>query len=105
MRFGVTLPFASVARYNGKYYLTNGFHRAIGLRQAGATHMPCMVRDVATPEDVGIQPPGTFQLPLLESPDPPTVGHFTQGRAHNVTIRQFARFLHVSWAEYAIPEE
>jgi hypothetical protein len=104
VQFNHALPLTHVVRHNGRCYLHNGFHRALGLRAAGATVMPCLFRDVATPEEVGIGP-STFQLALLESADPPTVGHFTQGRAHPVQLRAHSKIIHVSWAEHVVPEE
>lgn len=105
MSFGVSLPYVQVVRYNGRCYLHNGFHRCYGARMAGATHIPCVFRDVATPAEVGLHDGGTFPLTLLESNNPPTVAHFTQNRSHAVRLRAHSRFLHVSWAEYVIPDE
>jgi hypothetical protein len=98
MRF----PFVHVVRFNGRCYLCNGFHRVCGASAAGATHVPCLFRDVANAAEVGLSS-HTFQLPLLESGNPPTVGHFTQGRALRVTLRTVNRVVHVSWAEYTMP--
>jgi hypothetical protein len=106
IQFGVSLPFMHVVRHNNRCYLHNGFHRAVGIRKMGATHAPCIVRDVPNHEAVGIKGDGsTFDATLLESNNPPTVSHFTQGRAWDVQLRNVARFLHVSWAEYVLPEE
>jgi hypothetical protein len=102
--FGAALPLVQVSRFQGRCYLSNGFHRAHGLRLGGATHMPCIVRDVATAGAAGIQA-GTFSETLLISADPPTLGHFTQNRALDVQIRATSRILHVSWADYVFPEE
>lgn len=98
------LPFVQVVRFNGRYYLHNGFHRTYGARLAGADAVPCIVRDVNSVEEIGIGPQ-TFQLPLLEGGDPPTVGHFTQGRAHPVSLRKASRMVHVAWHEYTMPDE
>lgn len=105
MHVALSLPFVHVVRLNGRCYLHNGFHRAIGLRARGVTHFPCIVRDVQTALDVGIAPPGTFDLSLLDSANPPTVGHFTQNRAYSVQLKAFSRTLHISWAEYATTHE
>jgi hypothetical protein len=106
IQFGVSLPFMHVVRHNDRCYLHNGFHRAIGIRAAGATHAPCILRDVPDHASVGIRTDGsTFGAVLLESNNPPTVGHFTQGRAHDVQLKNVARYLHVSWADYVIPDE
>lgn len=106
MSFGPALPFTHVVRHNGRCYLHNGFHRALGARLAGATHIPCVFRDVPDHASVGIKTDGaTFSSTLLESNNPPTLAHFTQGRACNVMIRSVSRVLHVSWADYVIPNE
>jgi hypothetical protein len=105
-RFGLSLPLMHVVRLNGKCYLHNGFHRALGARSAGATHIPCLFRDVSTQEEAGIRPDGaTFSAALLDSADPPTLGHFTQGKAYPVQLRKLDRFIHVVWTEYAMPAE
>ena len=101
-----SLPMVHVVRYNGRCYLHNGFHRTVGARMAGATAIPCVFRDVPTPEAAGVKTDGsTFPIALLESANPPTVGHFTQGRAYNVSLRATTRILHISWAEYAMYDE
>jgi hypothetical protein len=106
LQFGLSVPFTHVVRYNGRSYLHNGFHRTYGLRLAGATHAPCIIRDVPDPPSVGIRNDGnTFDIGLLESSNPPTLAHFTQGRAHAVSLRAMSRILHVSWSDYVVPEE
>lgn len=103
---GTGLPFMHVVRFNGRCYLHNGFHRALAIRASGQTHMPCIFRDVQDQATAGIRTDGgTFALQRLEAPNPPTVGHFTQGRAYQVDLRQLQRILHVSWAEWTIPAE
>jgi hypothetical protein len=106
IQFGIGLPFVHVTRWNGRCYLTNGFHRALGARIRGAGRIPCLFRDVANAEEIGIRPDGaTFSVALLTSSDPPTLGHFTQGRAYDVPIRQASRILQVNWSEHALPLE
>jgi hypothetical protein len=104
--FGISLPFVHVVRFNGRCYLINGFHRALGARMRGADRIPCLFRDVAAADEVGIRTDGaTFSLALLESANPPTLGHFTQGRAHNLPIQKKMRVLQVNWSEHAMPME
>ena len=106
IHFKLSLPLVHVVRFNGRCYLHNGFHRTYGMRIAGATHVPCIFRDVATAAAAGIREDGgTFGQQLLESADPPTLAHFTQNKALPVEIRRVARVMHVSWAEYVVPEE
>ena len=103
MHVGMGLPLAHVVRLNGRCYLHNGFHRAYGARVAGATHLPCVFRDVPDAASAGIVAGSTFELPLLESNDPPTLAHYTLDRAYDVDLRVMTRTIHVSWADYITP--
>ena len=76
------------------------------MRNAGATHIPCLVRDVNDAGAAGIRNNGsTFTEDLLTSGNPPTLAHFTQGRAYDVNLKQKIRVLHVSWSDYVVPIE
>jgi hypothetical protein len=104
VQFGLSLPFLQVVEFGGRYFLHNGFHRALGLKAAGVTHLPCILRNVGSYEELGLRA-GTFQPALLESDNPPTLRHFTHGLAHQVSLRAVNRVLHVSWSEYVVPIE
>jgi hypothetical protein len=106
IQFGVTLPFVHVVRLGGRYFLHNGYHRTNGVRASGATHVPCIVRDVPDFAAAGVRADGTT-LPetAFTGADQPTMLHYAQGRAAGVSLRTVNRILHVSWAEYAIPVE
>ena len=97
--------FLNAIRVGKRLLLHNGYHRAVGLRLRGATHAPCVFRDVADHQAVGLKPGGTFDPTTMESADPPTVAHFTQGRAYDVQLKAYSRTLHVSWAEYVTTYE
>lgn len=99
------VPLVHVVRLNGKCYLHNGFHRAYGVRMAGATHIPAIVRDVQTSADVGIARGETFDFDTLQSANPPTVGHFTKDRAHDVRLKSLRKVLQVNWSEYMLDED
>lgn len=105
VQVGPSVPLLHVVRYNGRCYLHNGFHRAVGLLKRGITHAPCVVRDVPDAAAAGINPPGTFSTNVLEAADPPTVAHFANGRAYDVTLKRFKRSIHVSWSDYVITED
>ena len=105
IHFGLSLPMVHVVRFNGRCYLHNGFHRVYGAWVAGATHVPCLFRDVADVNEVGLQGDSTFALPLLESGNPPTVWHFTAGGAWPVKLRAVSRFLQVNWSDHVMAEE
>jgi hypothetical protein len=104
--FGVGLPFVHVVRWNGRCFLHNGYHRVCGARAAGATRLPCLFREVASAEMAGIRKDGsTFDEALLTSANPPTIAHYTQGRASGVRMRARSRVLHVTWQQYSVPDE
>lgn len=97
-----------VVRFDNRCFLRNGYHRAYSLRKAGATHMPCLLLDVDNFE--GVMPGAggglsTFERSLLESPNPPTCGHFAQGRAYNVVLRAMARIIHVTWTDHVVADD
>jgi hypothetical protein len=101
---GTAMPIAHVVRLNGRCYLHNGFHRAVGAGLKKATHIPCLVRDVTTPQEANIGN-NTFPLTLLESGDPPTLAHFIEGRAYPVALRAHSRIVQISWSDHVVPEE
>ncbi len=106
LRFGFAPPLVHVVRYNGRCYLHNGVHRAYAARVAGASEIPCIFRDVTTEAAVGIAADGsTFGFELMESANPPTMAHFTHGRAHPVSLRSLRKIIHVSWSEYTVADD
>jgi hypothetical protein len=104
IQFDVAIAHVHVARLNGRCYLFNGYHRAVGLLLAGATHMPCIVRDVPNHTAIGLRPPDTFSAAELDAVDAPTLAHSAQ-RGYRVSLRSHSRILYVNWAEHAVPDE
>jgi hypothetical protein len=105
IQIGMAPAFAQVVRFNGRCYLRNGFHRTYGLCSRQFQQLPCMYREAKTFKEVAEGPPATFGQELLESTNPPTLGHFSQGRAYGVALRKFSRVIHIDWSEYVVPEE
>lgn len=101
----LALPLMHVVRLNGRCYLHNGFHRAYGLGATGLTHAPCLLRDVPDAANAAISPPHTFDVQLLESPNPPTLAHYIRGSALQVQLRNISRVLHIAWSEYVVFDE
>jgi hypothetical protein len=105
IELGVASPLVHVVRFNGRTYLQNGFHRAYAFRSRGLMQIPCFYREVAHFNEVAVGPPATFSQALLESANPPTLGHFAQNRAYPVTIRRRIRSIHISWTDRVLPDE
>jgi hypothetical protein len=104
--FAWRLPVVHVVEFNGNCYLHNGFHRVCGAKLAGAAYIPCLYRKAVSPTDAGIVGlPATFGQSVLESGNPPTVGHFTQNRAFDVKLRATSRIIQITWSQHHIYEE
>ena len=103
-RMGVALPFVHVVRFNGRCYLHNGYHRVLAALRHGATQVPCIFRDVATPQEVGPLGVGAFPLEVLESDNPPTLNHFASGQAHAVELVVKTRVVQLSLTDWVVPE-
>lgn len=101
IRFHTMSPLAQAVSCEGRYYLYQGYHRAYAIRQAGAREMPCLVHQVSPAE----LPDGVFDPALYAAADPPTMAHFTHGRAHEVRLRAVSHIIEVSWRQYLQPEE
>jgi hypothetical protein len=105
--YSAHLPFVEVARFKNRCYLKNGYHRAYGLAKLGVTHLPCVLRDVADYSGTGVRADGATLSPglLEDQANPPTCGHFVQGRACQVALRKVTKFINVMWSEYLVPDE
>jgi hypothetical protein len=62
-----------VLSVGGRCYLKNGYHRAVGLAEAGVREMPCVVLHV---DDLGAAECERWSHRLLTSERPPRVGDF-----------------------------
>jgi len=65
-----------VSRYRGRYFLSNGYHRAFRLLKAGFTHIPCALRNASDFAQTGALAPGFFSESILMSPRPPLFTDF-----------------------------
>jgi hypothetical protein len=66
---GVPPSFIEVARFQGRYVLRDGHHRAFGLLSRGITRVPAYVRDFTTAE--GMAPAGTLPRSVWLGDRPP----------------------------------
>jgi hypothetical protein len=104
--FGPSLPLVQVGRFRGRCYLIDGYHRAFALRQAGATHMPCVFVEATDYGRLGARGGyESFERDLLESADPPTCAHLAPERAYPVVLRELRRVIHVTWSQYILPAD
>lgn len=105
LEFALPLPFVQVAEHAGRCYLINGYHRAVTLGRLGITRLPCLFRQVADWDKLGIRQGNAYlSKQVLQSANPPTISHYTRGSAHEVTLREVKRFVHVSWVEFSVED-
>lgn len=104
MVFGPPNPWVLVTEYQGRYYLGNGYHRAYGLGQRGATEIPCILVHAATSEQIGLKGGTTFDEVLLASSDPPTCAHLIDNRGYAVAVRHIRKRLAINWNVWDIRE-
>jgi hypothetical protein len=84
----------------------NGHHRVLALRQAGATHVPCVFLEVTDYTRLGTRGGyESFERDVLESADAPTCAHFAPERAYPVVLRELRRVIHVTWSQYILPTD
>ncbi len=100
---GTRVPTVQVAKFNGRYYLRNGYHRLYCCARKGATHAPCAVIEFDT-LDHAIGGISMLSEDLLESDDPPTVSHFINGRGADVQVYRVHREITVTWTEATLRE-
>lgn len=100
---GTRVPTVQVGKFNGRYYLRNGYHRLYCSARKGATHAPCAVIEFETLGHA-IGGMSAFGSDLLESDDPPTLSHFIEGRASDVQVYRVHREIMVTWTESTLRE-
>lgn len=101
---GNRAPAVQVARFNGRYYLRNGYHRIKGAAAHGTTHIPCVLLECNTYEELIGPDALVFSQSLMESALPPTIGHFTHGRSSAINLKAVMRVVTISWTSLVIPE-
>jgi hypothetical protein len=102
-RIGLALPFVHVVRFEGRCFLHNGYHRTYAALLRGVTHVPCIIRDVTSPEEVGIGG-GTFPLEAFASENPPCMHKFGTGQAYPVQLTVKTRTVQLTMTDWVTPE-
>ncbi|HET7559554.1 MAG TPA: hypothetical protein VFK80_06300 [Limnochordia bacterium] len=70
--FGKTSVFVQALEHNGRYYLKDGTHRAVGFLAAGLTHLPCIINKGGRERNL----PDTLPVETLLSDEPPRIADF-----------------------------
>ncbi|HUA08723.1 MAG TPA: hypothetical protein VMA98_05560 [Candidatus Acidoferrales bacterium] len=68
--------YVTVAIWNQRYIISNGYHRAAALLKAGHTRLPCILRPAPTLEATGLNPPAFFDASRINAARPPMLQDF-----------------------------
>ena len=101
VKVGLANPLVQVLKFEGRYYLANGYHRAFSLGRAGAKYLPCIVQEVKSLDELALSIP----IERLQSDNPPTLQHFLNDRAYPVQLRNYKKYMTVTYAEHVFFEE
>jgi hypothetical protein len=71
-------PFLEVARYEGRWFLRDGYHRAWHLIRVGVFEVPAVVIEARTLRELGAAQPWFFSESILLSDRPPAVVDFCE---------------------------
>ena len=102
---GIGSPLIQVAKYEGRYYLKNGYHRVYALRKAGVAYIPSILIEAKSTVDIGLTDPGFLPMSILKSNNPPTMGHFTNDRTFPISLKKTRREIKISWSENVVADE
>ncbi len=101
--FGGGLRQMSVAEYEGRYFLKNGYHRAFALVAAGHRRVPVLLVHAPTYDLTGANRPGFFPIDTLMGNKPPLVGDFGGKAAVDVKRLKMKLVVTVHGEVQAIP--
>jgi hypothetical protein len=65
-----------VSLFEGRHFLSSGYHRVYRLMKAGLSHVPCALREVGALEHTGANRLGLFPQEVLMAPRPPLFPDF-----------------------------
>jgi hypothetical protein len=76
MNFGAPVSHLHVAKYKGRYFLRDGYHRAVSLLRLGITDVPCIVIEANSLKEVYSAAGNFLGEEVLMGPRPPLIGDF-----------------------------
>ncbi len=90
---GVVPSLMQVARFDGRYLLRDGYHRAYGFLRRGITHVPALVRDFSTLAELDLTPV-MLSAEVFLGERPPLIGDYLDDAvAADVELPQFRKIV------------
>lgn len=92
--------YVQVAQFGNRFVITNGYHRALALINAGHHRLPCLLRAVPSLEAVGLVPPAFFDASRIMASRPPLARDFrvADGIADELNLRARNHILRVGFS-------
>jgi hypothetical protein len=101
--FGLPAGHLNVGRYQGRYYLRNGYHRVAGLIRAGVTTLPAVVTEAESFQHMALGN-GTFTEEITGWSAPPLLGDFWDDTVSLDSFRAIQRSgIHIRADEIRLP--
>jgi hypothetical protein len=98
----VGVSFVQVVRFQDRYVLRDGYHRAFGLLSRGITHVPAFVRDFDTAENLA--PAGMLPHGAWLGPRPPVLRDYHDDLvSESVTLPDGRRMVVIQALELSPP--
>ena len=95
--------YMQVAKYNGRAFLRDGNHRAVGLLQNGITQVPCVFIEATSFEQVGADPASTLSHEILYGQRPPYLKDFIADLVSVAALQPSTRrVIHLRASEFSI---
>lgn len=97
LRVGPNKNWVQVARFQGRCYLKNGYHRVFSLLQRGITEVPCILFEAKDWADVGVgHTPDFFgEQYLTGMARPPVMKDFLSDAAIEIPLREQVKVLDI----------
>jgi len=99
-------PWMHVARFQGRWFLRDGYHRAYNLLKRGIDRIPCVIVSANSLEDLGFVRPGFVGPEVLLGDRPPMVGDFVDdSRAVDGSIVPVRKVVRIRAEEFVITSD
>lgn len=72
----IAVSLMQVAKIENKYVLRDGYHRALGLLEAGITNLPALVREFGAYDDLGLPAAALLPRQLYMGERPPVIADY-----------------------------
>lgn len=89
--YGMGSPYLSVAQYQGRFYLQNGYHRAAGLLRLGINVVPAVMVNLQSYDELVVPGSGLFGHGVASGAVPPMVRDFWDDTVAIETSHPFSR--------------